>query len=80
MTVLARFPRDGRDELVVIGAARAGSTSLHNYLALHIYLVRDPVERPQPSEETLARVRAIPAPEVAELRELTGLPLAGWSV
>jgi len=39
-----------------------------------------PVERPQPSEETLARVRAVLAPEVAELRELTGLPFAGWSV
>ena len=39
-----------------------------------------PVERPRPSEETLARVRAVLAPEVAELRELTGLPFAGWSV
>jgi hypothetical protein len=39
-----------------------------------------PVARPEPSEETLARVRAELAPEMADLRELTGLGFAGWSL
>ncbi|KAA1427494.1 sulfotransferase family protein [Nocardioides antri] len=39
-----------------------------------------PVERPQPTEETLARLRAVLAPEAAELREMTGQAFAGWSV
>ena len=42
--------------------------------------VSKPVERPEPSAETLERLRAVLAPEVAELRETTGLPLAGWSL
>lgn len=39
-----------------------------------------PVERPEPSAETLARLRAHLAPEVEELRRMTGLELAHWSV
>lgn len=39
-----------------------------------------PVARPEPSEETVARLRTLLAPEVADLREMTGLPLADWSV
>ncbi len=39
-----------------------------------------PVERPQPTEETLARVRALLAPEVEELRKMTGLELSHWSL
>jgi hypothetical protein len=39
-----------------------------------------PVERPEPSEETLARVRAELAPDVAQLRAMTGLPFARWSL
>jgi hypothetical protein len=42
--------------------------------------ISKPVERPEPSAETLARLRAVLAPEVAELRELTGLPFARWSL
>jgi hypothetical protein len=42
--------------------------------------ISTPVERPQPSEETLARLRAVLAPEVADLRQLTGQAFAGWSV
>lgn len=42
--------------------------------------ISKPVERPEPSPETLARLRAALAPEVAELRETTGLELARWSL
>ena len=42
--------------------------------------VSKPVERPEPSQQTLARLRAVLAPEVADLREMTGLELAGWSL
>jgi hypothetical protein len=41
--------------------------------------ISKPVERPEPSEESLARLRAVLAPEMAELREMTGQPFAGWS-
>ncbi|GAA3827998.1 sulfotransferase [Nocardioides panacisoli] len=40
--------------------------------------ISKPVERPEPSAETVARLRELLAPEVAELRETTGLPLSGW--
>jgi hypothetical protein len=39
-----------------------------------------PVERPAPSPETLDRLRAVLAPEIADLREMTGLEFAGWSL
>lgn len=39
-----------------------------------------PVERPELTEETLARMRALLAPEMAELRSMTGLELANWKV
>jgi hypothetical protein len=42
--------------------------------------VSKPVERPEPTAETLERLRAVLAPEVAELRETTGLAFAGWSL
>ncbi|QYJ03928.1 sulfotransferase [Nocardioides panacisoli] len=42
--------------------------------------IATPVERPRPSEESLARLRAVLAPEAAELRELTGQRFADWSV
>ncbi|WP_183094330.1 sulfotransferase family protein [Nocardioides stalactiti] len=42
--------------------------------------ISKPVERPEPSEESLARLRAALAPEVAELRSMTGQTFAGWSV
>lgn len=42
--------------------------------------VMKPVERPVPSPETLARLRAHLAPEVSELRALTGQSFAGWSL
>lgn len=42
--------------------------------------ISKPVERPEPSEQALARLRAELAPEAEELRNLTGLPLAGWSL
>jgi hypothetical protein len=42
--------------------------------------VSKPVERPEPSQQTLDRLRAVLAPEVADLREMTGLELAGWSL
>ena len=42
--------------------------------------ISKPVERPEPSEESLARLRTVLAPEVEDLRALTGLPFSGWSV
>jgi len=42
--------------------------------------ISKPVERPEPSEESLARLRTALAPEVGDLRALTGLPFSGWSV
>jgi len=42
--------------------------------------ISKPVERPEPSPETVARLREELAPEVAELRDLTGLAFSGWSV
>lgn len=42
--------------------------------------VSKPVDRPEPTAATLERLRAHLAPEVAELRETTGLPFAGWSL
>ncbi|TCJ30168.1 sulfotransferase family protein [Nocardioides jejuensis] len=42
--------------------------------------VMKPVERPVPSPETLARLRAHLAPEVSELRALTGQSFAGWTL
>lgn len=39
-----------------------------------------PVERPEPSAEAVARLRAVLAPEVEELRRMTGQPFSGWSV
>ncbi len=42
--------------------------------------VSKPVERPEPTQETLDRLRAVLAPEVAELREATGLEFARWSL
>jgi hypothetical protein len=42
--------------------------------------VSKPVERPEPSAETLERLRSLLAPEVADLREMTGLPFDRWSL
>jgi len=42
--------------------------------------VSKPVERPEPTAQTLERLRAVLAPEVAELRAMTGLAFAGWSL
>lgn len=42
--------------------------------------ISKPVERPEPSPETLERLRKELAPEVEELRVLTGQGLSGWSV
>jgi hypothetical protein len=42
--------------------------------------ISKPVERPEPSEQTLARVRDVLAPDVAELRTMTGLPFRRWSL
>jgi hypothetical protein len=42
--------------------------------------VSKPVERPTPSEETLATLRSVLAPDVADLREMTGYDFAGWSL
>ena len=39
-----------------------------------------PIERPEPSEETMARLRALLAPDVAQLRTMTGLPFSRWSL
>ncbi len=41
--------------------------------------ISKPVERPQPSAESLTRLRKELAPEVEELRAVTGLALSGWS-
>jgi hypothetical protein len=42
--------------------------------------ISKPVERPEPSEVALARLRAILGAEADELRAMTGQPFAGWSV
>ncbi len=42
--------------------------------------VSKPVERPEPSEQTLTRLREVLAPDVAELRRMTGQPFARWSL
>ena len=42
--------------------------------------VSKPVERPDPSQATLDRLRVVLAPEVADLRAMTGLELGGWSL
>jgi hypothetical protein len=42
--------------------------------------VSRPVQRPEPRDETLERLREVLAPEVADLRAMTGLELRGWSV
>lgn len=42
--------------------------------------ISKPVERPTLSEETLAKLGDLLAPDVAELREMTGLEFARWSV
>ncbi|MEZ0579779.1 sulfotransferase [Nocardioides sp. MH1] len=51
-------------------------TQFRNFVTRRI---SKPVERPEPSEESLARLRAELAPEVAALREMTGQAFAGWS-
>lgn len=40
--------------------------------------VLQPVERPEPSPETRERLAAVLAPEVADLREMTGVDLSDW--
>jgi hypothetical protein len=42
--------------------------------------ISKPVERPEPKPETVARLRELLAPDVAELRAMTGLPFARWSL
>jgi hypothetical protein len=42
--------------------------------------ISKPVERPKPTDVTLERLRKELAPEVADLRHLTGQSFAGWSL
>ena len=42
--------------------------------------ISKPVERPAPSPQTLERLREVLAPEMADLRAMTGLDFDGWSV
>ena len=42
--------------------------------------VSKPVQRPEPADETISRLREVLAPEMDDLRAMTGLDFAGWSV
>jgi len=42
--------------------------------------ISKPVERPEPSPETVARLRTALAPEMADLRDLTGMTFSRWSL
>jgi Sulfotransferase domain len=43
-------------------------------------LVTTRIDPPVPTDAQLARLKTLLAPEAAELRRMTGLPLVGWSV
>lgn len=49
-------------------------------LSRAVWRFRTKVEAPELAPETVDRLREVLRPEVEELRALTGLPLAGWSL
>jgi len=42
--------------------------------------VSKPVQRPEPADETLNQLREVFTAEMTDLRGMTGLDFAGWSV
>jgi hypothetical protein len=68
-----------RRPTLVRAARRLPKDQLTRIQSLVMHRIGKPVERPRPTEETVARLRTLLAPEVEELRRLSGLDLAAWS-
>jgi hypothetical protein len=75
-----RWYRALRRPLLIRAAHRMPTRHLTAVQTFVARRISRPVARPRPSDATVGRLRALLAPEIAELRELTGLEFKNWSV